>query len=258
MKRPACPRKLKAPAALLFCLTALLSPGLNADVLVLRDGTQLETVGPWEVKGRQIVFKTAAGTLSALRLAEVDLPGSEKATAEALAPKKEEAKPEVKKQPVLVLTDKDVAKASPDFLAAVAQNDGNAAVAGQAGAGTGSGKVEVTSSSMESASGDEFAFLIRGIVRNNSAATVGRIKVLATATVSRNGANRLVLCEAEPASSELGPQGESEFSCSIRRQDVLSTGMAEAFRDAALSFEVRSSPKTAAEPEPDEQSESEP
>lgn len=54
-----------------------------ADVLVLQDGSKIQTDGPWEVKGRQIVFTRPDGTLSSIRTAEVDLEASEQATAEA-------------------------------------------------------------------------------------------------------------------------------------------------------------------------------
>ena len=50
------------------------------DWLVLRDGTRLETEGPWKVKGRQVVFTRPGGALAALRLADVDLDASAQAT----------------------------------------------------------------------------------------------------------------------------------------------------------------------------------
>lgn len=87
-----------------LCWTAV--PPANADWLVTRDGARVETDGPWEVRGRQVVFTLPNGTLSALRLDEVDLEASDKATAASLA---EEAPPPApERRPVLVLTNDDL------------------------------------------------------------------------------------------------------------------------------------------------------
>lgn len=82
----------------------------SADWLVTRAGARVETKGPWQVKGNQIVFTQPNGRLSSLRASDVDLDASAKATSEAAqAPveKAPEAAP-AKKKSVLVLTDKDV------------------------------------------------------------------------------------------------------------------------------------------------------
>ena len=59
----------------------------GADWLVLRDGSRVETRGPWRVDGRLVVFTGTDGTLSSLREGEVDLAASRRATQEAAAPK---------------------------------------------------------------------------------------------------------------------------------------------------------------------------
>ena len=48
----------------------------TADWLVTSTGELIETDGPWQVKGRTIVFTDAGGTLSSLRLDAVDLEAS--------------------------------------------------------------------------------------------------------------------------------------------------------------------------------------
>lgn len=236
--------------ALLPCLLLSLLPafGVRADILVLRDGSRVETQGKWETRGRQVVFKTATGTLSAIRASEVDLPASEAATAEALAPKKEEpaSRPAEAKKPVLVLTDKDVPKAavSPEgepVEGGEAPDAPDAAAPPAAG-----GKVEVIRSSREEGGG-EVAFQITGTLRNNSARPVTNIVVLTTLTVNRGGENRRVYCEAKVEAS-LAPSAEVDFYCPIRRKDVLSTGMAELFGDAVTTFEVRSTPQAPTPP----------
>ena len=81
----------------------------NADVLVTRDGRQIQTDGPWEVKGRQILFTSPGGRLSSVRLSEIDLEASELATHPPEPEETVEPEPVVEpKAPVLVLTDKDI------------------------------------------------------------------------------------------------------------------------------------------------------
>lgn len=69
---------LLAAAGVLAALLAA-APPTAADVLVTRNGERLETRGPWEVKGRLVVFTTADGQLASLRAAEVDLEASREA-----------------------------------------------------------------------------------------------------------------------------------------------------------------------------------
>ncbi|MEM1203887.1 MAG: hypothetical protein AAGN66_11720 [Acidobacteriota bacterium] len=96
----------------------LLAPSfVSADWLVTKDGSRVETEGPWRVEGRQVIFTLPNGTLSAMRASEVDLDASAEATAAAKAPPAAEsaaaedpARP--LPEPVLVLTDKDIPKAA--------------------------------------------------------------------------------------------------------------------------------------------------
>jgi hypothetical protein len=86
----------------------------RADWLVTRDGGRVETKGPWQTKGKLVVFTRAAdGALASLRAAEVDLDASAKVTADAKvkAEAPPQAEPEHKK--IAVLTDKDFRKPKP-------------------------------------------------------------------------------------------------------------------------------------------------
>jgi len=56
-------------------------PPAVADVLVTQDGARIQTDGPWEVKGRLVVFTRPDGSLASLRLRDVDLTASEEVTA---------------------------------------------------------------------------------------------------------------------------------------------------------------------------------
>jgi len=69
------------------------------------------------VKGKLVVFETAAGKLSSLRVADVDLDASRRETEEAVAAQAQAAaepdKPAERKKSVRVITDKDVRQALP-------------------------------------------------------------------------------------------------------------------------------------------------
>jgi glutaredoxin len=99
-----------------------LAGAAGAEVLVLKDGSRVETRGEFEVRGRRVLFKDAQGTLAALRVDDVDLEASAAANA-ASAPeaRSREAAPSPKRAPVLVLTDRDVPNADNDSVAAAPQ-----------------------------------------------------------------------------------------------------------------------------------------
>lgn len=91
-------------------LIAVLLVPAAADWLVTREGDRIETLGPWKVESRLVVFKRPDGTLASLRLSEVDLQASERLTLEMQA--KAEAppsKPEPRQRPVIArLTEKEL------------------------------------------------------------------------------------------------------------------------------------------------------
>lgn len=72
-----------------------LAGAASADWLVTRDGARVEIRGPWEVRGKQVIFTLPNGTLSSMPLSEVDLDGSAELTAasKAPAPKPRQARP---------------------------------------------------------------------------------------------------------------------------------------------------------------------
>lgn len=128
---------------------AFAAPPAGADVLVLKDGSRLTTDGPWEVRNNLVVFHLPDGALSSLRADNVDLEASRTATEEAKKakleaekPKAEEKRPE-HREPVAVLTDADVARASPgqlrDEAAQMAEEaeEGDEAEQGEESAGDG-------------------------------------------------------------------------------------------------------------------------
>ncbi len=102
----------RALAACLLAAWAALPAA--ADWLVTADGQKVETAGPWKVQGKLVVFKRPNGTLSSIRLAEVDLEASRQATEEAARPAPPPPPPPPPKKPVLVLTDADVPHVTPE------------------------------------------------------------------------------------------------------------------------------------------------
>ena len=107
---------------LIVLISAVVLPAATpagGDWLVTRDGYSIETRGPWQVKGSQVIFTRPGGALSTLRLADVDLEASAVATAERAMPPppREPADPVAgneRRRPILRLTDEDLLPAAPD------------------------------------------------------------------------------------------------------------------------------------------------
>jgi hypothetical protein len=104
--------RLAIPSVLGLVLATTVAQPATADWLVLRDGSRVETKGPWRAKGRLLVFEKAGGGLSSIRADEVDEAASRAATEEALRPPPPPpVAPAAPPRPVLVLTDADIQKA---------------------------------------------------------------------------------------------------------------------------------------------------
>jgi hypothetical protein len=100
------------PLALAICTLAVLpaAPPARADWLVTRQKARIETRGPWQEKGKLVVFHRPDGSLASLRLSEVDLEASRAATRQAQEEKDQPAKeaaPRPKRPSVVSLTDAD-------------------------------------------------------------------------------------------------------------------------------------------------------
>lgn len=88
-----------------------------AEVLVMTDGSRVETQGPFTVDGRKITFHTPTGVFSVVRASEVDLEATELANQPA-APEAEKpvAEPQEPPKSVLVLTHANIGRASDDVI----------------------------------------------------------------------------------------------------------------------------------------------
>ena len=84
-----------------------------SDWLVLETGERIETRGPWKIEGSRVLFTGTNGTLSSIRLSQVNVEASEAANQPAPAtaePSQQEAERPPRK-PALVLNNSNVAKA---------------------------------------------------------------------------------------------------------------------------------------------------
>lgn len=68
---------MKRSLAPLLLVLYLLPSAAAADWLAFKDGTTREIVGHWKIQGKLVIFKARGGTLSSVRLDEVDLSVSE-------------------------------------------------------------------------------------------------------------------------------------------------------------------------------------
>ncbi len=217
----------KAVILLALLLAAAASATVRADELVTRDGQVIVTQGPWEVRGKLLVFKLADGTLASLRLDEADLEATEQRAhaAEERARAAPEAPVPEPRQAVLVLTDRDVAHAPPDEeeAASEAGEEGapEGAAAGQASdeaegaagepvAGSGRG-VQVVQWSQEAEG--ETGLSVRGVVQNLGTSFATKVTVNALFYDEAGGlvAAREVEFEGDP----LGPGARRDFSVSL-------------------------------------------
>ena len=173
------------PAPFLVPIVAVLALALagsaEADWLVTVEGQRVQTAGPWEQKGRMIVFRSADGTLASMRASEVDLEASQRLTEAAKRQAELDArpKPAVKRESVLRLTDADVGHVDPG--APVGNSDSSETGDAQAG-------LAVTSwdRDYDDTNG---GIIIRGEVRNGEPGPTRSISIF---VILRNDAGTMV------------------------------------------------------------------
>ena len=175
--------RLRPQASLaLTVLLALPSAGA-ADWLVTQDGARIETKGPWQVKGRQVVFTLPNGTLSAMRVSEVDLEASASVTEAAKNPARtaapEARQPAPARAPVMVLTNKDIAAAATPPAAAAGGEEATAAEAQPRPRAPGSAAVDVVTWESRD-SQDVDGLEIVGTLRNTGVEIATNINVSVT------------------------------------------------------------------------------
>ena len=148
-----------------------------ADWLVTRAGSRVETSGPWETKGKVVVFTQLDGSLASLRLAEVDLQASGQATAEAKAETKSPAVvPSAAKKRLAVLTDETLVRARKEPAGKPARKPaGPAAEESSAGAKPQATVTVINWRRLESADGAGLE--IHGTLQNNTDKIAANVSV---------------------------------------------------------------------------------
>jgi hypothetical protein len=170
----------RAIATLASALAMALVAPAGADWLVTKDGARIETKGPWRVDGKRVLFDLPNGTLSMIRVDQIDLDGSAVATAEARAPKSTSSAMAAppKKEPVLVLTERDIPPSPAAAAAAAAAGEGEAEKAEEGAPASESSSLEVISWE-KTETPDGSGIEIFGTIRNNSRNMVTSPSVLA-------------------------------------------------------------------------------
>lgn len=248
-------RPLAISAALAALALLATAPG-RADWLVTRDGARIETRGPWQQKGKLVVFTRTDGTLSSLRLQEVDLDASRRATeAEKIeAPAPGSGAPAHPRRPsVRSLTDKDFPKRSPapeDGAAApgadTAKPEGDAEGStdkAAAEAAKTAPKLEVVS--WERAEGIGEAVRLTGLLRNNATDQATGVELLAN-LYDETGA-LLVRQQAKLEQDHLGPGETTPFTVEVPGSYTFS---AVNFQTRSTGFKLRVEPRDEAPPPP--------
>ncbi|MEM8930131.1 MAG: hypothetical protein AAGE94_03090, partial [Acidobacteriota bacterium] len=136
-----------------------------------------------KVDGRRVVFTLPNGSLSMMRLSEVDLPASETATSDALRPPDPvdtaPAEPEALPEPVLVLTNDDIGQGAAPPAAPSAEGEAAAASA-SAGSGTPSASSDLRVVRWRRGEESDDGLELRGTVRNMSRNLAADVRVSAT------------------------------------------------------------------------------
>lgn len=235
------PKPFLAALCLGAALVAAGAPPALADWLVTVNGDRIATRGPWEVKGRQVRFTAANGTFSALPVSEVDLDRSRELTAAAKAPPKAEAKEEKpKKEPVLVLTDKDI----PRYKPTPGEGEANGAGESQGQAGTGEGEA-VTAGSLRVSAWEVVdteirdGVTLRGSLINPTPNAAASIRLIVR--VFDDQGEQVGQRYAELDRTALPPGEETTFT--VNFPDVLSVS-AVRFESRSASFQATTDPNS--------------
>jgi len=210
-------------SAVLLLLLGCASGAARADILVTRDGVTIETVGPWQVQGRQIIFTLPGGQLSSIRADRVDLDQSAVATEQALHPPApaaaEVAAEAAATAPVMTITDADVTPPAPPV------EEGDTEVEGDAPEVSANGPLEVVSwDRVDMPDGDGVE--VAGTLRNNGNTVVTAPTL--TIFVYGEGGGLLATSDATITLDALAPGRSTNFRAPL-------PGLHEY---AAIKFEV--------------------
>jgi hypothetical protein len=200
----------------------------HADWLVTHEGGRVETKGPWQMKGKLVVFTRADdGALASLRASEVDLDASAKATADAKVQATAPPPVVVPQKKIAVLTDKDFRKPAP--------TDANGAPAGAPAAAHAGPLVISDWKRVDSPAGDGIS--VEGIVHN----TTGEVMINTSVEVQlyNEVGDRVGTASGLLASTSITADGTTQFRANF-------PGV---FTFASAKFEVNGFPINIASPD---------
>lgn len=231
--RPAPVRPLAAATLLALALAALPAA---ADWLVLRDGTRLETRGPWSEKGRLVVFTGKDGRLASLRADTIDLRASRLATAEAVRAAAEVAQPAAPTpaatpRAVRRITNADIAPGRPLAAGGEAAAVGETDAAGEAAAPSDL-QVRDTAQEMDPIDGH---LVVRGRLANTAQRTAAAVELVVHA-YGPEGAP-LAALPADLAVEALVPGASTPFEAHFH--DVFTAAFGLSFVPKATYLERR-------------------
>lgn len=193
----------------------ILAPGrpLVADWLIMRDGSRLETRGPWRTEGSKIILTLPGGTLASIAARDVDLErsGGSSAATETTPGTPPTGRPSPSRKPVLVLTNRDLPPGRLHDAPTAAPMPGVRGTSHPPGAESEGSEVRVefwAEFRDQTIDGVE----IRGILHNPSAAPV-RISRVSVEIVDHAG--RTVNQEVFPRRRRLDAGGSTSFSVRI-------------------------------------------
>lgn len=227
-----------AGVALFLCLLGLPTAPAVADVLVMNDGSRIETKGPWQVEGRQVQFRLANGALSAVRLSEVDLERSRAATVATTAPETEPAEPEAPRTSVLTLTNESLGL-GPDGVAPEAEDDSNAATPGAMP----DGELKVGKWDYTPGTEPDEVYEVVGEIVNLGKFRATKVQVYmdivaVDPTTRQPEPDRHLLRPATLDSREIEPGGSTGFRYAVKARDLLIFGD-RGFDNPAVSFDIQ-------------------
>ena len=224
--------------AMLGAASMVWVPSSEADVLVLRDGSRVETDGAWEVRGRQVLFTLPNGTLSSMRLDAVDLDASRAATDGASNPRAEPQAEdaEAPRADVLVLTNRSMGL-GPDGVEAEPEPDVRTG-----GSSDPNAEVRVLDWTYGAGAGDA-VYELTGTVINEGRFEAKDLSVYLDIVAvdeltEEPEPSRHLLRRARIESSSLLPGDSTSFRLEVSEDDLRVHGR-RGFADPVVSFDVQ-------------------
>ena len=200
-------RELCRRFALILALLPLAAAPASADWLVTRAGGRVETKGPWQLKGKLVVFTQSDGSLASLRLVDVDLQASEQATAERVEAKAS-ASTDAPKKKLAVLTDATIVHSRKEPANKPADPDAKESSPAAKPQGT----VTVANwRRLENADGDGIE--IQGTLQNNTDKIAANVSV--EVQLYDEAGERIATASGIAGATSIHPNGLTEFRASF-------------------------------------------